>query len=398
MPDYQTRLQFLYHRFISDKASPSEVQEFWQLLGQAGEEDPVLESIFKLYNEETIPESVLNKEWEGALEPVFRPSKKKPAIVRNGWWWAAASIALLIGVSVFFVLNKRHTGTDIGTLTHNPVKVEDVPAPLVNRATITLANGQKIFLDNTANGLVALQSHVQLKKTGDGKVVYHSTSSEANQSLVYNTLANPRGSKVVDIILSDGSHIWLNAGSSITFPVAFMGKERHVSMTGEAYFEVAHRSDEKFFVTCNGLTTEVLGTHFNVNAYDDEEDEKVTLLEGKVRVAISNGRFIEIKPGEQAVNNPKAGLRMRQKVNTEEVMAWKNNMFIFDETNIREVMKSVARWYGVEVVFKGNFQDLDFGGSMSRQGNVSELLKRLEATRAVSFVIEGEKITVIPTE
>lgn len=195
-------------------------------------------------------------------------------------------------------------------------------------------------------------------------------------------------------MLSDGSRLWLNSGSSVTFPVTFGNKERKVAITGEAYFEIAHDPLKKFIVTANDLTTEVLGTHFNVNAFEEEENIKVTLLQGSIKVISGNQSSI-IKPGEQAVEMAGGRLKTNRNVNVEEVVAWKNEMFSFNDTNIKDIMKEVSRWYDVNIEYKGDFSNLNFGGNMSRQKNVSELLKRLEATKTVRFEVVGKTITII---
>lgn len=395
MRDDQTRLQYLYERFIGDTASPDEVREFWKLF-KTEDEDSIRESIFALY-EESGPEELEKKDWTGAQERIFNQERKKAVVSMKRWFYAAASVILLLGISgyLFFnnsSVNPNSTNSEIvQSISH------DVAPPGGNLATITLANGKKIFLDSAASGRIALQNNVSLTKTVDGKIKY-AAGSRMNDVMIYNTLTNPRGSKVVDMILSDGSHLWLNSGSSVTYPVAFMGKERKVSIIGEAYFEISHDPSKKFIVEANGVTAEVLGTHFNINAYLDEDAIRVTLLKGSVRVFVPEGKFSTLKPGEQAVKTESGELSVNKDVNVDGVIAWKNAMFSFHDTNIKNIMKEVARWYDVDIEYKGGahvFEGLNFGGSMSRQKNVSELLKRLEATKAVRFEVNGRKIIVI---
>jgi ferric-dicitrate binding protein FerR (iron transport regulator) len=273
--------------------------------------------------------------------------------------------------------------------------IQDVAPPAANRATITLADGTKIFLDSTGNGVLARQNNVALKKTGEGEIVYDKSAANSGTEMIFNTLANPKGSRAISMTLSDGSQLWLNAGSSVTFPVAFNGPERKISITGEAYFEVARDPSKKFIVIANSVATEVLGTHFNVNAYGDRDAVKVTLLEGRVKVIASDGSSSMIKPGGQVVETMDGKLITNLRVDVEEAIAWKNEMFNFNNTEFKDIMKEVSRWYDVDIEYKGDFGELGFGGNMSRQKNVSELLKRLEATQAVKFEVNGRKITVL---
>lgn len=265
-------------------------------------------------------------------------------------------------------------------------------APAINRATIQLANGQIVYLDSTANGIVATQSNVQLKKLADGNITYNGSSTTPTVS--YNTLTNPRGSKVINITLNDGSRVWLNAGSSVTYPVAFAGRERKVSIIGEAYFEVAHNAAMPFKVIKENMEVTVLGTHFNVNAYDDESDIKVTLLEGRVKMSILHNQWAMMKPGEQAVATDAGKLEIKKGIDMEMVMAWKNGEFQFGEaTSIADIMKQLARWYDVDIEYKAMVTG-HIGGVISRDVNISQVLKMLEMTGGVKFDVEGRKMVV----
>ncbi|MBX2922873.1 MAG: FecR domain-containing protein [Chitinophagaceae bacterium] len=308
-------------------------------------------------------------------------------------WTVAASIILMVGAGCyFFSLNKAKEQTEIVSV---PVP-QDIAPPAANRAMITLANGHKVFLDSMANGSIAVQGNIKIVKDADGKLSYQASAKGEGQEEIYNTLYNPRGSKVIDIALADGSHVWLNAGSSLTYPVAFVGKERKVSITGEAYFEVTRNAARPFIVDRGKMSVRVLGTHFNVNAYDDETDIRVTLLEGSVKVSgTRNTASSIIKPGEQAVFSQAKGgaqIRVSDDVDVDEVMAWKNGKFQFGEkTDIQTIMRQISRWYDVEVEYKGNVTGL-IGGSISRSANVSSVLEMLEKTGEVKFKIEGKKI------
>jgi ferric-dicitrate binding protein FerR (iron transport regulator) len=197
--------------------------------------------------------------------------------------------------------------------------------------------------------------------------------------------------------LSDGTKVWLNAASSLRFPTAFVGSERKVEMTGEGYFEVAHNDKKPFLVRAGGMDVEVLGTHFNINAYEDEEAVKTTLLEGKVRASAGHDQAVVLKPGEQArLSQSNAQLSTLNNINVEEVIAWKNGKFQFGEAmDIGMVMRQLSRWYDLDVVYDGKVTG-HIGGTISRNVKISEVLKMLEMTGAVHFVIRNREVIVKP--
>jgi len=313
--------------------------------------------------------------------PLARPSTS----LRIWWRYAAAAVVpLLLSVGGYFYFNNSQK--QIAKIIQ-PAK--DVAAPKGSKAVITLSNGQNVLLDSLNNGTLATQGNVTVVKTADEKIIYSGTSNE----VVYNTLTNPRGSNVVDITLADGSRVWLNAGSSLTYPISFAGEERKVQITGEGYFEVTHNSAMPFVVQKNNVNVQVVGTHFNVNTYEDEAEIKITLLEGSVKV--ENGKSSSIlKPGQQA--NVGSEIKVKSHVDIEQVIAWKNGRFHFlNGTNITAIMRQVSRWYDVEVEYLGDVSNLNFSGKMSRKENASSLLEILKATGTVDFSIENNKIIVI---
>ena len=300
---------------------------------------------------------------------------------------AAACLVLALGIGGYFILapsNSPKGGAPV-------VKTTDVEAPKSNKAMITLADGKVISLDSLTT---YSQGQVKVTKTADGKIIYTGFGSEVR----FNTLTNPRGSKVIDMTLADGSHVWLNAGSSITYPVTFAGNERKVTMDGEAYFEASPSPSEgggkrKFIVESKGMSVEVLGTHFNVKAYDDDNDIKVTLLEGSVKV-FNDQQSLTIKPNQQAVVTGNE-VALNTNPNVEEVMAWKNGKFLFSNSSMESIMKEVSRWYDVEVKFEGKIPG-PFGGGLSRDNPISKLLQIMEASDRVHFEVNGKTVTVKP--
>jgi transmembrane sensor len=322
----------------------------------------------------------------------LRALRPEPKRKTNWLRWASAAAILLISIgSYLYISNKNEKPAFIAQIP------TDIKAPSTNRATITLAEGQSIFLDSASNGQLAMQNNVKLIKTAEGKIAYEGSFPVKNVALIYNTLTNPKGSRVIEMALSDGTHVWLNAGSSLTYPVAFTGHERNVEITGEAYFEVTHNAAMPFTVKKlhDDTRVQVLGTHFNVNAYDDESSIKVTLLEGSVKVTKGNNKSL-LKPGQQAKIHL-SRINISNEVDVEEVMAWKNGKFQFgDASDIATIMRQISRWYDVDVEYKGTITE-HIGGSISRQVNASQVFKMLEATGTMKFKIEGRKVTVMPT-
>lgn len=338
-----------------------------------------------------LPDNVLLQRIKAEIEKIKNSEmeeNEEGGKVRRMFNWrkiaVAASVILLLGIGSYFLFFNK-TGKQDSMV--NAELAKDVEAPKTTKAVITLADGSVVALDSVTSGTLATQGNVRVTKTTDGKIIY---SGNANE-VVYNTLTNPRGSKVIDMTLADGSRVWLNSGSSVTYPVAFVSNERKVSITGEAYFEIAHDASRPFKVNKGETDITVLGTHFNVNAYDDEQNIKVTLLEGSVKV--SKGSINDIlKPGQQAqINND---VKVVDDVDLEQVMAWKNGRFIFNGSDIESVMRQVARWYDMEVEYKGDLTKEEFVGVISQNVNISQILEMLEKTRAVSFEIIGRKIIV----
>lgn len=219
-------------------------------------------------------------------------------------------------------------------------------------------------------------------------------SGHDTSKVLYNTISTPRGGQY-QVMLPDGSKVWLNAASSLRFPTAFTGKERQVKMEGEAYFEVAQQASKPFVVVTGNIKIKVLGTHFNVNAYSNENTIRTTLAEGAVRVSKEDKSKV-LEPGEQVQFDKQTGNMSIKQVNVDQMLAWKNGLFYFDNTNIKTIMKQVARWYNVDAVYEtAQLKNKNFSGITSRYKNVDGLLKRLELTGTIHFKVEGKTITVM---
>jgi transmembrane sensor len=314
--------------------------------------------------------------------------KQKPRLVSLRKIAVAASILGLIVTTFFIIGNDR--SQPVAKATNNERKFKDDVAPGGNKATLTLADGSVISLDEANNGTLTTQGDAKVIKL-DGKILYDLVAN--TKQTVYNTISTPRGGQY-QLVLPDGSQVWLNASSSVRFPTAFNGNERRVEITGEAYFEVAKDAGKRFIVSVNNAEVQVLGTNFNINAYNDEEEVKTTLLEGSVEF-VNASDHITLKPGQQSQLSKQGMITLENSVNLEEVIAWKNGRFNFENASIEMVMRQLARWYDVDIAYNGKTEDL-FVAEMPRGTKLSDALKALELTGKVRFEIEGKKIIVMP--
>jgi transmembrane sensor len=262
--------------------------------------------------------------------------------------------------------------------------------PGSNKAILTLQDGSKIVLNDAKDGVLARQGNAKVVKLNNGQLVYDKTNVAPQKELL-NTMTTPRGGQY-KLTLPDGTNVWLNASSSITYPTAFVGKKRNVSITGEAYFEVTKDKTRPFHVTAGNQTIEVLGTHFNVMAYADESAIRTTLLEGSVKITGGNGAGI-LKPGEQGVVDKSGSLKIGPAL-TDEAVAWKNGCFKFNRVDIKYIMRQLGRWYDVDVVYEGQVKTDEFVGTISRSENIVQALHLLELTN-VHFKIRDKKIIVL---
>lgn len=302
----------------------------------------------------------------------------------------AASVIGLLLLSTFLLYNRNTSKGNVNAEVNEQPFKNDV-SPGGDKATLTLADGSSILLDDAQNGTLAQQGSSKVIKVG-GKLMYDPTNKNSKE-VVYNTISTPNGGQY-QLELPDGSLVWLNATSSIHFPTSFIGKERRVEITGEAYFEVAKNRDMPFIVNVNGAEVQVLGTHFNVNAYSDEDNIKTTLLEGSVKF-VSGTNINMLKPGQQSQLASNGLIQVVSNVDVDEVVAWKNGMFDFENAGIETVMRQLSRWYNVEIEYKGKTDDLFFA-DMRRNIQLSDALKALELTGKVKFDIQGKKIIVMP--
>jgi len=304
------------------------------------------------------------------------------------WEIKAAAVIILLGVGLLY-----HVSMNRPTQT-TTVAIQNDIAPGGNKAILTLSDGKKISLTDAGNGKIAESSGIRITKAADGQLLYTILPESGTSTKGYNTIETPKGGQY-QITLPDGSKVWLNAASSLTYPVSFasLGK-RKVELTGEAYFEVAKDKSSPFLVVTDNLEVEVLGTHFNVSNYKDDESAKTTLIEGSVKVLNPLSDHSQLlTPGQQSIIQGAA--QTIRNVDTREAVAWKNGNFRFDDERLESIMRRISRWYDVEVVWQDAVvKNEHFAAVTTRFANVSQLLKRLEQTGDVKFEIEGRKITI----
>jgi len=347
----------------------------------------ILEEWYNQYSPFTSTK-LADKEWAEDVLSILKELDKVNNVYKKPthWRWIAAAACILLCVYMGSYFFRRNQPVDQLTAAKYDVN------PGGNKAVLTLANGSQIVLNGQANGKLATQDGASITKTGDGLITYQSAPATDHDKAGFNTITTPAGGQY-HVILSDGTNVFLNAASSITYPASFFGNHRTVQITGEAYFEVEHDKRRPFLVKCNGQTVQVLGTHFNINAYPEEPSIKTTLLQGSVEVSV-RGRSNKIKPGQQArVSN--AAISVAD-VDVDQAIGWKNGDFIFNGEDMETVMRQIARWYDVSIIYKNRSGHGKLFGTISRAKKLSEILQALEMNQNVHFKMEGRSIEVTP--
>jgi ferric-dicitrate binding protein FerR (iron transport regulator) len=352
-------------------------------------EDDILISLDSMGKKNNWTTDIEQKIWAGIQNEIKTPSKSS-----NYKLWMAAAAILLMMLGAGIVFFKSDHLQSIKAIT--AFKKQDI-LPGGNKAILTLPNGDRVVLTDSTINQLANQTGSSIIKAANGILVYKANALAGNSETgekVFSTISTPRGGQY-QVILPDGTHVWLNAASSLTFPAAFKGKKRSVELSGEGYFEVAKNKEMPFIVHTENQEVEVLGTHFNINSYTDEASTKTTLLEGSVKVTTQGNQKV-LTPGDQAQINKNTRQIKVMPVSLEEAVAWKNGYFVFNDEKLESIMHRVSRWYDVDYEFEGKQGNLSFLGVIERTKNISSLLKVLESTGNVHFKIEGRKIIVMP--
>jgi transmembrane sensor len=376
----------LYEKYLAGGCSPVEIKTFLAYRDHVELTDAPWEEE-AMGNEQDVKNLIYNRLLKHTES---RPRRILPMLSK----WAAAAILLVAFSAGFYFWSHRNAQKiTIAKNTNTKSQLHSSILPGGNKAILTLANGASVVLDNSKNGVISMQGHTTINKVAQGELVYNSkgTATDASQ---FNTVSTPRGGQY-QIMLSDGTRVWLNAASSLRFPTTFQGAERNVELHGEAYFEVAKNKHMPFKVKVNETEVQVLGTHFNIMGYSDESYTQTTLLEGSVKIS-KGGVASLLRPGQQSVTKSNSAAIVVSDANIEGAIAWQKGNFIFYNENITSIMRKISRWYNVDVVYQGDVQNQDFDGSISRFENVADVLHMLELTRTVHFKIEGRSITVMP--
>lgn len=411
----------LWELYLLDKASPEQVNNLFEQIKSAGEDVDhiafIREAIGKisepLYKTDglvidSILEAIIssNDDLRASMEKyaVQTPAVAPVRFLRK-WIWAAASVILLAGIGIYtWTYSRRKPSQLVISVNNADIK------PGKNGGILTLADGSQLALDSTGNGVIATQNgaRVLLK---NGQIAYV-PAAITTLSTVYNTISTPRG-RQFSLVLPDGTKAWLNAASTLHYPTSFTGDERKVEVTGEVYFEVAKNARMPFRVSVNNeVDIDVLGTHFNVEAYPDDATISTTLLEGSVIVSYladphepssPRGRPVRLKPGQQAQAFSTADTRYSSGEETikvleadiDKTMAWKNGLFFFDGAGLYEVMHQIGRWYDIEIVIEKGVRNSEFVGKLTRDVTLDQLLEGFKEF-GIHYRLEGRKLTVLP--
>lgn len=395
----ENRLQLLLKKYVDNTITREDCHELLEYLDttdtsfvssaidqalQTANEQPA----FEPQRQKHVYDQLLAEIQERQLTPSpIRPTKKHFLF---SFVKVAAVLVAAIAVGSWLYNGKQLDEADLQSNTMR----DSILLPDRNQAILTLADGRTILLDDAASGILVQESGIEITKTEDGGVFYKTVdNSNQNNTLKYNTFSTPKGS-TYRILLPDGTKVWLNTGSSIRYPVVFPHDKRTVSISGEAYFEVAHDASKPFFLDANGSTIQVLGTHFNVSAYADEKQTTTTLVEGSVNVS-KNGNNITLKPGQQAVVDEATGAIHRSAADVRSAIAWKNGYFRFDNESIEDIVEKISRWYDIEAVeYEGQFDDR-FSGTFQRSKNVAQLFSHLEKLAPIHFEIRERRVVVM---
>ncbi|SDL35292.1 FecR family protein [Pedobacter sp. ok626] len=387
-----SRLEYLLNQYALNQCSKKELLELMSLIGHYESTEDLELSLRNIWNGLNDQDEVPPIDQEKIYAKIMA-SQDSPILKKN-WLWrplAAAVIAVILLGIAFYSFNGSQVLNQLIALA-KPVKYQITPG--TNKATLRLANGSIINLNNSAEPSLTNYGNIQIKKNSNGQIIYQviADSTDTKLASTYNVFTTPKGGQY-EIILADGSKVFLNANSSLTFPTAFSATQRDVVLKGEAYFEIAKNKKKPFKVSANGTEIKVLGTHFNVMAYEDEPLLKTTLFEGSVQVNTHTTTKV-IKPGQQAVTYKNQSTIDINESKPDEDLAWKNGYFLFQDEGIESVMRKIARWYDVEVVYKESIPGGEFGGKISRYKNILDVLKPLELTGSVHFKLEGRRIIV----
>lgn len=396
----QQRLHYLMGRYSSHQATPEELKEFRQALLQQENKlflTELMESDLARYEDAAfdmapyaeVPEKVLQIDKQSTPVPLIERPNHRILFLRR-WSWAVVVI-LVFGTAAYLWITSKKTPASL-VIENKSLQLDIVPG--TNKAILTLADGTEITLDSAASGVLAQQGSTSIIKLADGGIQYDQKGGR-QEIMMSNTVTTSRGGQY-QLTLPDGTKVWLNASSSITYPAVFVGKQRSVHVTGEVYFEVSKNKHQPFVVDVNGKSTvQVLGTSFNINSYPDEDIIKTALIDGSIRVS-SNENGIILQPGQQAeIVSAERKVKVTSNIDLDQVMGWKNGFFHFHRANLAVVMRQLARWYDVAVIYESGIPDIALIGKMKRDLSLRQVLEALKEM-GVNCQLDGRRIIVRP--
>jgi transmembrane sensor len=383
------RTIYLITRFIDGTIDFAELQE----LDSWRKESPEKESLFQELTNPEMQEHAIKKmqryDTAGSfdkIKQIIQDNDKQRKVISMRWLKILAAATTLAVASILLFTYEFHKSTNsIVSLKPHPQYI----APGSDKAILTLANGKKIIINQRGTGIVAVQAGVQINNTIDGKIIYTEANQLTQNMIEFNTIETPKAGKY-QLQLPDGTKVWLNADTKLHYPIAFKGKERNVELMGEAYFEVAKDKTKPFSVFSNGQKVTVLGTHFNINSYKDEGHIATTLVEGSVQVSFGNSKEI-LKPGQQS--SLRNGEIKVSKADIHLAIAWKDGQLAFLRTDLKSVLRQIARWYDIEVEYVGKVPDFTISGDVSRDADLSSMLEILKLYD-VHFIQHGRKLII----
>jgi len=394
--------QYLLQQYLQDKAT---AEERAQLFGALQRKDVDWETLLmQMGLQQEVDASYRDSDWAGMIERIVQePARERNRFLMNRWWMAAAVLVCIV-CGVWLMVSRSKSKPSV---TNTISKVQEV-LPGKQGAILTLADGRQIVLDSAGNGSIGLEGNMVARHDGTQLVYEKNEPGKKGGSattVAFNTLSTPRG-RQFQLVLPDGSKVWLNAASSIRYPVVFNSDERRVEITGEVYFEVekvegANNKKLPFIVNIPpqpgglGGAIEVLGTHFNVNAYDDEESIKTTLLEGRVKVGAGAASAF-LQPGQQALITGQQNNIPVKSTDVQAAVAWKNGLFNFQDVPLQQVMRQLARWYDVEITYENGIPEIEFGGKMGRDLTLSNVLSFLEKSGLHCRLVNNRRLIVMP--
>lgn len=387
------RVDYLLNAYIQNVADENELKELSQLVEQPegiAEVERAMDHYWSnpiLKDADVDSEKVLNRILSHKDFGINKPTRT--FILTHKFLRYAALLLVLLGMSVW-IFNMRQQNK--AQETSQVASSNNLIKSAIQRAVLTLSDGKKIDLQENKVGTISIGEDLMVQQH-NGQLIYDGEENDKNKN-VLNTMTTPKAG-YYRLVLNDGTRVWLNAASSITYPVFFQGSERRVAITGEAYFEVAKDSRKPFYIDANGSEIKVLGTSFNVSAYHDDQYVSTTLVEGLVNIKTKQGSAL-LKPNQQSIIRRGSNEIKVSNVDTEKAVAWKNGYFMFEDEDIKAVMKAIERWYDIDVVFEGDLRGKIFGGTIARTDDIKSLLKNIELTDAVHFKIDGRRVTVMP--